>query len=144
MKCAMEILMIKEEADLIYAIEQAKLDEQCRIKHQSIIAETIKFCEEVISPAFEALAKDRKKLCYTLSGSISADRLNNQLFRPLVEGKQYANGDQSYDPSTKIVYDVKTIEEYLVQFCYSVKWSEIGYKSYGCGCRAGKNLVVTI
>lgn len=144
MKCAMEILMIKEEADVIYAIEQAKLDEQCRIKHQSIIAETIKFCEEVISPAFEELAKNRKELCYILSGGISLDRLNNQLFRPLVEGERYADGNPSYNLSTKIVYDVKTIEDYLVQFCYTVKWSKMDYMCYGCGRRVGKNLVVTI
>ena len=144
MKCAMEILMIKEEADVIYAIEQARLDEQCRIKHQSIIAETIKFCEEVISPAFEKLAKNRKELCYTLSGDVSLDRLNNQLFSPLVKGVSYANGDPSYKPDTNIIYDVKTIEEYLAQFCYSVKWSKKGYMRYGWGCQVGKELVVTI
>jgi hypothetical protein len=143
MKCAMEILMIKEEADVNYAIEQAKLDEQCKIKHKLIIAETIKFCEEVISPAFEELAKNRKELCYTLSGGISSDRLNNQLFSPLIEGERYGNRGLSYKPSTK-VYDVKTMEEYLIQFCYSVKWSEMTYMRYGWGYQKGKDLIVTI
>lgn len=146
MKCAMEIMMMKENAEKIYAAEQARLDEMCRINHVQIIAATITFCEEVIGAEFEKLANSRRDVYHCTRGVIEQDRLGNEIFHPLCKevGCRYANGEDSYSPNYNIAYDVATLNAYLSQYCYTVNWSTAIYKKYGSGAHYGKKLEVKI
>jgi hypothetical protein len=145
MKCALEIVAMKELAETNYRIEQERLDEECRIKHMSIIEDTFNYCEEVIGPKLEKCALDREVPRFTLRGIIKTDRVGNKIFHPLVvESKKYANGDYSYCPSYSKSIDVKSLINYLKNYCFTVKFEEITYKKYGCGECDGYLLTVTI
>lgn len=134
MKCALEIMMIKEEAEKAYAFEQARLDEKCKIKHAEIVANTIKFCEETISLHLEELAATRQIPSFYIEGVVKTDRIGNEIFYPLEEeGYTYANGQKSYRYNSEIAYDVKTMTTYVEQFCFSTKWWDTTYKRYGWG-----------
>lgn len=146
MKCALEIMAIKEEAEKAYALEQARLDEECKVKYAEIIAVSFAFCEEVVGAELEECAKNRNNLCYRLKGVVEEDRLGNKLFCPLYEdGRKYANGNKSYTyNSSKTAYSIDALTNYLEQFCYTVKWNDSQYMRYGCGCKGAVELEVTI
>ncbi len=145
MKCALELAMIKNEAEKNYQLEQFVLDEKCREKHLEIIAKTIAYCEEVIGVALEADAVNRKKPYFKLAGMIYEDRVGNKIFSPLDRGyKSYANGAFSYNVNRDITYDVETLKNYLEKHCYKVEFINHYFKTYGCGERKGSRLEVSI
>lgn len=127
MKCAMELIKIKEEAEKEYEIY---LDELCKKAHLEAIEDTIKWCENTIGPKLESNAKNRLKIEFEMRGQLKKDRLGNSIFYPLEEG---------YHKITAFrYYDVITLTNYLSQFCYKVDFSHEWYYD------ATHTLVVTI
>ena len=145
MKHAMELVMIKEVANMNYAIEQELLDRKCAEKHKEIIQDTIKFCEDVIGPRLENYALKRCSIFWDMNGALSKDRLGNVLFHPLVkETVKYANGESSYRVDSNTSYDAATLMKYLNQFGYITEWKDCNYKQYNCGRRSGVSFQVSI
>lgn len=145
MKCALEIVAMKELAETNYRIEQERLDEECRIKHMSIIEDTFNYCEEVIGPKLEKCALNREVPKFILEGVIEKDRVGNKIFYPLVaERQKYANGDRSYCPCYSKSIDVVSLINYLKNYCFTVKFEESTYKRYGWGECHSHLLTVTI
>lgn len=145
MKCAIEMIMIKNEAEKNYELEQLRLDEECRKAHLETIIKTIAYCEEVIGPSLEKKAMNREIPCFTLAGCIRKNRVGDKLFSPLTGGSRiYANGDFSYDIKYSETYDVETLKNYLEQYCYKVSFSDYYFKTYGIGRRCGDRLEVTV
>lgn len=145
MKCALEILAMRELAEQNYAAEQARLDEECRIQHMGIIEDTFSYCENVIGPTFEKQALRRETPMYRLKGVIEKDRIGNKIFYPLtVESKKYANGENSYSPNHRSPLDVVSLHNYLKNYCFTVEFEESTYKQFGRGECNGYTMWVTI
>lgn len=145
MKCALELSVMRANAEKQYSFEQMLLDEQCKLKHNDIVAKTIEFCETVIGPALEKCALERQTPHYSLRGKFQEDRIGNLIFYPLVrERRSYANGQASETADTSRPYDAFTIKNYLESYCYAVSWTEDWYKRYGWGDLKGVRLSVTI
>lgn len=145
MKCALELLTMKAEAEKQYEIKQITLDEECRINHMIIIEKTFDFCETVIGPALEKCALNRKTPIFTLMGGFEKDRVGNLIFYPLVrDGKYYADGTPSEKLNMANPYDVFTIKNYLENYCFNVSWKEMWYRRYNCGYQKGVKLFITI
>jgi hypothetical protein len=144
MKCALELSVIKEKAEKQYSFEQMLLDEQCKIKHIDIVADTIEFCENVIGPALEECALNRKTPVFTMRGNFKKDRVGNLIFYPLVRNGSYANGTPSEMMDETRPYDMFTIKNYLENYCFTVSWKDEWYKRYNFGDIKGVKLTVTI
>lgn len=145
MKCALELSVMRANADKQYTFEQMLLDEQCKLKHATIVAETIDFCEHTIGPALEKRALERLPLHYSLRADLKEDRLGNLLIHPLVrEKRSYANGQASEHADLSRSYDVFTLKDYLEKHCFKVTLQEEWYKQYGFGNLKGVKLIVTI
>lgn len=144
MKCAKEILGIKEKAEIQYQQEQARLDEVCRINHEKIIAQTLDFCEK-ISEDFVRQATNRySRLEYNIYCILTEDRIGNQIIQPLEsDSVLYANGDHSYVPSST-KYDKKTLIDTLSEHCYKVELQKHYFKTYGWGEREGSRIIITL
>lgn len=145
MKCAKEILEIKEKAEIQYKQEQARLDEACRVNHEKIIAQTLDFCEK-ISEDFVRQATNRySHLEYNVYCVLTEDRIGNQIIQPLrSHGLRYANGEESHVPSSTIAYDKKTLMDTLSKHCYKVELQTHYFKTYGWGERAGSRFIITL
>lgn len=145
MKYATDLIIMKEIANVNHAIEQEMLDAKCADAHKDIVADTVKFCEDVIGPRLENLALKRCSLYWDMIGALEKDRLGNVLFHPLKKEKvTYANGESSYCADKKTSYDATTLTKYLNQFGYIVEWKKHEYKEYGCGKRSGVRFTVTV
>ena len=145
MKCALELSVIKEKAEKQYEIEQAILDENCRINHVNIIEKTIEFCENTIGPELEKCALNRRTPTFTMRGDFEKDRVGNLIFYPLVrDGRYYANGKPSEKMDETNPYDMFTIKNYLESYCFNVSWEDEWYKRYNFGDIKGVKLTVTI
>ena len=144
MKCAREILEIKEKAKILYQQEQMRLDEACRENHKKIIAQTLDFCETISEDFVRQAAKRYSRLEYNIYCVVTEDRLGNQIIQPLkFEGFRYANGDESRVPSSTM-YDKKTLIDILSKYCYKVEFQKHYYKTYGCGEQVGSKIIITL
>lgn len=47
MKCANEIIALRERANVEYEMEQRQLDNLCRQEYATIITNTVRFCNEI-------------------------------------------------------------------------------------------------
>lgn len=144
MKCAKEILEIKERAKILYQQEQMRLDEACRENHKKIVAQTLNFCETISEDFVRQAAKRYSRLEYNIYCVVTEDRLGNQIIQPLkFEGFRYANGDESRVPSST-AYDKKTLIDTLSKHCYKVEFQKHYYKTYGCGEQVGSKIIITL
>ena len=144
MKCAREILEIKERAKILYQQEQMRLDEACRENHKKVIAQTLDFCETISEDFVRQAAKRYSRLEYNIYFVVTEDRLGNQIIQPLkFEGFRYANGDESRVPSSTM-YDKKTLIDILSKYCYKVESQKYYYKTYGCGEQVGSKIIITL
>lgn len=144
MKCAREILEIKEKAEIQYQQEQIRLDEACRENHKKIVAQTLDFCEEISEDFVRQAAKRFSRLKYNINCVLTKDRIGNQLIQPLrFQGFLYADGEESFVPSST-TYDKKTLIDTLSKHCYKVEFQKHYYKTYGCGEQVGSKIIITL
>ena len=138
MKCVAELINMKIEAEREW--ERNKI-----LAEKQLITDTFDFCENVIGPKLESLAKERKQIVATFEFGIGYDVYNNLILSPLKKDKcTYANGTASWSRDTSICCSEKFFEEYLTQHCFKVEWLEDWYMSYGCGSLKSVVLKVSI
>lgn len=144
MKCAREILEIKEKAEIQYQQEQTRLDEVCRENHKKIVTQTLDFCETISEDFVRQAAKRYSCLEYNIYCVVTEDRVGNQIIQPLeFEGFRYANGDESRVPSSTM-YDKKTLIDILSKYCYKVESQKYYFKTYGLGEQEGSRIIITL
>ena len=144
MLCKLELKSIKMIAEREYAEEQRKLDEIAKEKFQHIKEETIAYCENKLNEIFLKKAENIEPLTFTKKFHLEKDRLGNILAYSLkLENCTYANGDESYHPDEKQIFDLKTMESHLKAHCFSIDYEDSFYKQYGFGNRKSKTMVIS-
>lgn len=144
MLCKLELKSIKMIAEREYAEEQRKLDEIAKEKFQHIKEETISYCENELNEIFLRKAENIEPLTFTKKFHLEKDRLGNILAYSLkLENCTYANGDESYRPDEKQIFDLKTMESHLKAHCFSIDYEDSFYKQYGFGNRKSKTIVIS-
>lgn len=140
MKCLFELTEMRAKARKEWEQEKANAE-------KNILADTINFCENVISPRLEAIAKrpNGGGIYANFELGIGYDAYGNLILNPLVQEKTtYANGDASFCRDTGKCLSEAILEEYLTRHCLTVKWYDSWYKSYGCGSLKSKILYVSV
>lgn len=128
MKCALELQLIKKDAQTKYNLEQARLDEQAKLAYHCAIERAINFCETTINDKLVALASKGLKLLTYVDGKVITDRLGNKIFCPLHKDLiRYSNGryPYTYNPTQGIA--LQELVEYLKAHCLTVRTKEIEY-----------------
>ena len=144
MLCKLELKSIKMIAEREYAEEQRKLDEIAKKKFQHIKEETVSYCENELNEIFLKKAENIEPLTFTKKFHLEKDRLGNILAYSLkLENCTYANGDESYRPDEKQIFDLKTMESHLKAHCFSIDYEDSFYKQYGFGNRKSKTIVIS-
>ena len=144
MLCKLELKSIKMIAEREYEEEQRKLDEIAKKKFQHIKEETISYCENELNEIFLKKAENIEPLTFTKKFHLEKDRLGNILAYSLkLENCTYANGDESYRPDGKQIFDLKTMESHLKAHCFSIDYEDSFYKQYGFGNRKSKTMVIS-
>ena len=144
MLCKLELKSIKMIAEREYEEEQRKLDEIAKKKFQHIKEETISYCENELNEIFLKKAENIEPLTFTKKFHLEKDRLGNILAYSLkLENCTYANGDESYRPDEKQIFDLKTMESHLKAHCFSIDYEDSFYKQYGFGNRKSKTMVIS-
>ena len=148
MKCALEIVTMTEIAKENKRKEEEAKDLACALAHQKAFEDSIKFCEEVISPFFENNALKGEIKEYTITGVYREDRLGNKHWHPLKYDEDYQYSSTSMKiskvPNYSIAYDIETISQYLKQFCYKVIITTDFYNRYGWGTCQGTKIIIAI
>ena len=144
MLCKLELKSIKMIAEREYVEEQRKLDEIAKKKFQHIKEETISYCENELNEIFIKKAENMEPLTFTKKFHLEKDRLGNILAYSLkLENCTYANGDESYRPDEKQIFDLKTMESHLKAHCFSIDYEDSFYKQYGFGNRRSKTMIIS-
>lgn len=142
MKCAIELLAMNSEA----------LDYKARA-HERAVARSIQYCEDVIAPLMEKLAKAGDlpvNRPYGRWGSETTltfqcyDRADDGDISPLrFDGTTYANGEKSYTWGD-VWYDKQTIIDYCAKFCIEVTFDTHWFKRYGSGDQKGVKMLLQV
>ena len=144
MFCKLELKSIKMIAEREYAEEQRKLDEIAKKKFQHIKEETVSYCENELNEIFIKKAENIEPLTFAKKFHLEKDRLGNILAYSLkLENCTYANGDESYRPDEKQIFDLKTMESHLKAHCFSIDYEDSFYKQYGFGNRKSKTMIIS-
>ena len=144
MLCKLELKSIKMIAEREYAEKQRKLDEIAKEKLQHIKEETIAYCENELNEIFLKKAENIEPLTFTKKFHLEKDRLGNILAYSLkLENCTYANGDESYRPDEKQIFDLSTMESHLKAHCFSIDYEDSFYKQYGFGDRKSKTMIIS-
>ena len=144
MLCKLELKSIKMIAEREYKEEQRKLDEIAKKKFQHIKEETISYCENELNEIFIKKAENIEPLTFTKKFHLEKDRLGNILAYSLkLENCTYANGDESYRPDEKQIFDLKTMESHLKAHCFSIDYEDSFYKQYGFGNRRSRTMIIS-
>ena len=136
MKCAREILEMRDLAELEYQLEQATLDAKAALDFEEAKKNAIDFCDTAINAALE-LSANRREDNPTASYRIArcTDRLGHQLCQVISpDGRRYADGKLSYAPGGSFLALV-TLEDYLADHCFIVTFDDATYPMYGAGSR---------
>jgi hypothetical protein len=134
MLCKLELNVIKTMAEKEYAEEQKRLDGIAQENFQHIKEETISYCENELNKIFREKAEKREVLTFTKKFHLEKDRIGNTLAYGLsLDGYRYADGDFSWRPDEKEVFDLKTMEAYLKEHCFSIDYEDSTYRRYGLG-----------
>ena len=135
MKCANEIVAKNEQA--IIEKERAAIAKTL-LEHAEACQNAIKFCEEVIAPAFEEKAENgESNLIVSIRTYTYEDRLKNIHFNTMKlsyisRTVHHRNGTKSIKRERTWVTDYENIDKatviaYLARYCYSCSMSD----SYG-------------
>lgn len=146
MKCALELLTIREVAIENWKREEKIKDMEAMAKQEEIVSKTIEFCDTVINDKLVSLAEARRNyIGYTLGKiKIFEDRLGNTHFHFLEKGfTRYADGRYSEIEGFE-TYDFYTLKDYLFNHCIEVKEEDSVYYVYGSGGHACKRITIEV
>jgi hypothetical protein len=146
MKCANEIIALRERANVEYEMEQRQLDDLCRQEYATIITNTVRFCNEIVDGKLTERAKDREPLKVSIILTpINCDRLNHRLVRYISPDGTYANGDTAHCYARGWGYlDIDVLCDYLKKHCYSVSVVTSQTRIYGLGLKDTLTLDVSV
>ena len=136
MKCAAELIAIKQIAEAEYQAEEHKKDMEALLAFQQMKENAVRFCETTINSAMTEKAQNRDPLFMTFKVDINKDRLGNRFFYCVVRDEKhtYANGDPAYRIDTSIKYSLDTLIDYLKDHCFEVDYNNYSFFTlYGCG-----------
>lgn len=148
MKCGLELMAIAKEVESMRLAKEAKRLEEARAELMARKANTIKWCETVLSAWLEEQVVQGH--CYngviwSYGNDMRFASLNGghrTVLQPLVrldKKYDYANGEHSYAPDG-VILDVSTIIEHCAKHCIEVTVTPSNYKLYGCGVQWGAKL----
>lgn len=146
MNCALELAVMKKEAEIIYEEELERERERRRIIREKAKERTIKFCEEVINPALIETAKERKNFIIYKFGTDSDYQYNhNTEYLYLLEKDKvyYADGRASYSKNEENYLHKETLIKYLNQFCFTIKEEKAYYSHFGSGELIAINIIIS-
>lgn len=140
MKCAAELMILKEAAKVDYV-------EKGKIEYQQMVKNAISFAENTINTDLEKSAHNREK---TISARykiyFSKDYFGNLYFQ-LIEidnSERYADGTYSEIPKGK-KYAWTELIKYLIDHCLTVDIERNYYfKTFGYGSQNGKYLEISV
>ena len=133
MKCALELITIKEVAETKYLMEEELKDAEAREWYKTICNDTINLCDTTINDKLISLATNRKQIKVSYKVVFSEDRLNNKLFRFVkATDKRYADGRISCCPMGSY-YSFDTLQTYLSEHCINLECLADEYDWYGYG-----------
>lgn len=133
MKCAAELIAIKQVAEAEYQAEEHKKDMEALLAFQQMKENAVNFCETTINSTMIEKAQNREPLSMTFKIEVNKDRLGNKYFYPIVRDKYtYANGKPSYYPNSSIAYAFDTLVDYLKEHCFEIECND--YSSYERYC----------
>lgn len=133
MKCALELITIKEIAKMEYEAEQRELDRIAKEKFENLSENTVRWCDTVLNDIFVKKAEAREPLEAVFKMSLTKDRLGNYIFTVIEkDGLIYANGKCSYSAIGQQISE-KILKTYLENLCFKVEFKEDWYKKYGWG-----------
>lgn len=146
MKCANEIIALRERANVEYEMEQKRLDDLCRQEYATIITNTVRFCNEIVDGKLTERAKGREPLKVSIILSTThCDRLNHKLARYISPDGKYANGDTAYCYARGWGFlDIDVLCDYLKKHCYSVSVVASETRIYGLGFQDTLTLDVSV
>ena len=137
MKCAFELLKIREEAILAKEKEEAeKLAQRAKA--------SIQFCEEELGPALVALAErayEKMEASYLFHVAMFDTDI---LHFTRKESTIYADGTSSYEILYKTQLSKKIITEYLMTHCITIEWKTEDFYCYGFGKQDGIRLTASV
>ncbi len=143
MLCKLELNVIKTIAEKEYAEEQKRLDNIAKEKFQHIKEETISYCENELNEIFLKKAENRESLTFTQKFHLEKDRIGNIIAYALkLDNWTYSNGDFSWRPDEKQVFDLKTMESYLKGHCFSIDYEDSTYRRYGRGSLKSTTIII--
>ena len=139
----LELNSIRMKVEREYEEEQRRLDEIAREQFQHIKEETIAYCENELNEIFLKKAENREVLQFTKRFHLEKDRIGNTLAYPLqIEDYIFDNGDSSYRPDKKHIFDLETMESHLKAHYFTVIYEENPYKQYGVGYQKGIDMII--
>lgn len=144
MKCALELAMVRQEADILWEKEEAKKDEIAKKYYKAAVVRSIEFCDTTLDAALTACANRREKIRYAAQIQFDIDRLGNKLFKFVKpDGTKYADGTLSYSALGEN-YAWKEFVDYLHSHCFEVNVYSGEYYSYGWGKMGCKTIVIEV
>lgn len=144
MKCALELAMIKKEADILWEKEEAKKDEIAKKYYKAAVVRSIEFCDTTLDAELTACASNRKKIEYVAQIQFEIDRLGNKLFKFVEpDGTKYADGTLSYSAIGEN-YAWEEFVDYLHSHCFKVNVYSSEYYSYGWGKMVCKTITIGV
>lgn len=134
MKCALELIAMKTNAQIKYEEEEARKDEAAGIAYLQYCENAITLCDTYIEEQLVSRAESRSPLSFSFKAVLSKDRLGNENFARVFreEFTHYANGEPSYIAKTPY-YAWEPFKAYLADHCIKVSTLPSSYKQYGCG-----------
>ena len=145
MKCAIELITIKEVAEENHKIEEKRKDLMAFKEFVEIAEKTINLCENDINDALVYRAENRYaniRVEYLIDYDF--DRLGNKLFRFVTEDtKKYKDGSSSFSPCWE-VYSFDTLKNYIESHCLEVSTERVVKRRYGYGERNYTRLIIKV
>ena len=144
MLCKLELNSIKMIAEREYVEEQKRLDEIAKEKFQRIKEATISYCENELNEIFLKKAEKREPLTFSKKFHLEKDRIGNTLAYSIkLDNHTYANGEFSYRPDEKQIFDLRTMESYLKGYCFSIDYEDSSYRQYGLGYLKSTTMIIS-
>lgn len=142
MICALELRAFEEEAKIRIAKEQAEREMKKQQAMEKIIANTIEFCDIIIT---EDLIKNAKATgCARVSYRIGVreDDFRHEVFGLLQKGVTYANGEQS-EYLYHTPFSLEILKNYLEKYCLKAETKHTYFRTYGIGLQNGLELTIS-
>lgn len=161
MVCSLDLIAIRVKAEIDYAEELRRKEEEERLRREeeererlrreeehkcwleTIAKDTINFCETIVNDELLAIAKDCKQPFISVNYRVGEIDDEN-ICTLLVHDTDYADGSPSFSPIGGKTINYKIMRDYLSKFCLPLNREEYIYRRWGYGKQDGNLLTITI